>query len=118
MQTLPLAGLGFAGDCALSKAKVYVLIDPITKLQRYVGQTRCRPQKRLKFHYKELNKHLNQGKRLSPVKLWLKNLRDKNLRPEIEILDSKAIWDISEAVWIDRLTNQGVILLNVASRVT
>lgn len=33
------------------------------------------------------------------------------------MLDDQGTWDITEAVWIDRLTRDGADLLNVASRV-
>ena len=57
------------------------------------------------------------GLKLSPVAQWLSELNLRSLAPVIRIIDKNAKWDISEAVWIDRLTREGAQLLNVASRV-
>jgi hypothetical protein len=59
----------------------------------------------------------NRGLRLSPVGAWLLALHAKDLQPKIVVIDNDAKWDISEAVWIDRLRREGAKLLNVASLV-
>jgi hypothetical protein len=56
-----------------------------------------------------------QCRRMSPYQIWLADQLEKNRPPTIEMIDEKGIWDISEAVWIDRLRHQGHQLLNVAS---
>jgi hypothetical protein len=52
---------------------------------------------------------------LSPVQWRLQFLREQGIKAQIDIIDNHAKWDISEAVWIDRLRAQGMKLLNVAS---
>ena len=99
----------------MAKCKVYTLIDPRLGQVFYVGQTRCNPNKRLRFHYKALNQKLVRRESLSPVLGRIKLLRDMGLKPEIAVIDHEGIWDISEAVWIDRLRSQGARLLNVMS---
>jgi hypothetical protein len=91
---------------------VYALREAVGGPIRYVGQTRNEPQERLRWHYKELARHKAAGRRLSPVKSWLDGLPS---RPLIEVIDEAGTWDISEAVWIDRLRHRGEPLLNVAS---
>ena len=96
---------------------VYGLKDPETGATCYIGQTRCLPKTRLKFHYKSLDTHLARGRKLYPVMVWLKALRDKGLKLQLDLIDDRAIWDVTEAVWIDRMTRGGIQLLNVGSRV-
>lgn len=78
----------------------------------YVGQTRLLPQQRLKWHFKEIWKRQMHGWHMSPVMRWLESL---GCEPQIEVLDRNGIWDISEAVWIDRCRRDGEPLKNVAS---
>ena len=85
---------------------VYVLRCPVTRDIRYVGQTRLSAEVRLKWHIK------NSKKRSAPVSRWIKSLE---YAPIIEIVDSKAVWDITEAVVIDRLIKNNHKLLNVCS---
>jgi hypothetical protein len=55
--------------------------------------------------------------RLSPVETWVANIIGNGGMPIIEVIDKQGMWDISEAVWIDRLRMQGCKLLNVSSLV-
>ncbi|MCW5615845.1 MAG: GIY-YIG nuclease family protein [Rhodocyclaceae bacterium] len=87
---------------------VYALYDADGK-PRYVGQTRLLLNERLSWHYKNAK---TSGR--TPVEKWFASL---SYRPEIRMLDDQGTWDITEAVWIDRLTRDGADLLNVASRV-
>jgi hypothetical protein len=57
------------------------------------------------------------GKKLSPVQIWIKSLTDAGFEPDLVLLEEKGVWDITEAVLIDRFTREGTVLLNVASRV-
>ncbi len=114
----PKGGKAIAMGNHMGRARVYVLVCPESGERRYVGQTRCSPKTRLRWHFRNLNNRVNRGMRLSPVMEWLKELKSKGLKPYIVILDNEAKWDISEAVWIDRLTRDGQKLLNVASRVS
>lgn len=78
----------------------------------YVGQTRSLPTVRLASHFKEIQKRQMQGRHLSPVMRWIEGLGHE---PVIEVLDRNGIWDISEAVWIDRCRRRGEPLKNVLS---
>lgn len=78
----------------------------------YVGQTRQLPEQRLHWHLKDIRKRKAIGRSLSPAQRWLDSLSDK---PEITVLDRNGVWDISEAVWIDRCRRDGHPLLNVMS---
>jgi hypothetical protein len=81
----------------------------------YVGQTRLIIEDRLSFHYKDIKKASHQNKKLSPFHKWLNKAINENYKVSISCLDENGIWDISEAVWIDRLIASGHPLLNVAS---
>jgi len=86
---------------------VYVLKETAESAPVYVGQTRLLIEERLRWHIKDMQR----GKK-APVAAWLRNLPAP---PVIEALDLNGIWDLSEAVWIDRLRAQGYRLLNVNS---
>lgn len=89
---------------------IYTLSDPQTNEIRYVGQTERRPQLRLTEHmspsriYKDYNSN------------WLRYLKNKNIRPVMDILESfpdQTLADDSEIFHIEyfrsigcRLTNQ------------
>lgn len=85
---------------------VYVLRCPVTRDIRYVGQTRLPIETRLKWHMK------NSVAGSAPVNRWVKSL---SAPPIIEAVDIKALWDITEAVVIDRLIKNNHKLLNVCS---
>lgn len=92
--------------------RVYVLREFAGGPARYVGQTRQSPEMRLWWHLKDLRKCKAEGRQLTAAKRRLDGL---SAPPIIEVLDEHGIWDISEAVWIDRLRRDGAPLLNVAS---
>jgi hypothetical protein len=95
-----------------NRCKVYVLREAPGMPIRYVGQTRQTLAKRLNGHMKELRKRQECGLWLSKAQKWIATLPTP---PIIELIDAKGIWDISEAVWIDRLRTRGEPLLNVLS---
>lgn len=97
-------------DSPKSWCLVYALKDQGKTF--YVGQTRCLPAERLKSHFKEIWKRQMQGRHLTPAMRWIESLGHE---PDMEILDRNGIWDISEAVWIDRLRRAGEPLTNIAS---
>jgi hypothetical protein len=94
--------------------QVYVLKETRNGPPKYVGQTRQMPAERLRYHVREMQRALIDCN-LTPVQAWLARLLPA--LPIIEVIDANGIWDISEAVWIDRLTTAGNQLYNVASRV-
>ncbi len=96
---------------APSHCTIYSLRDPMTGALIYVGQTRSSIQERLRNHLKEVQRGL--GKSLSPVHTRIAQCLPR--LPVIETVDANGIWDVSEAVWIDRLRRDGHPLLNVLS---
>ncbi len=94
---------------------VYTLREFEDGPPRYVGQTRQSPDERLRWHMKEVARRVSAGEGLSPVQLWIASRLPAV--PIMEVIDAEGIWDISEAVWIDRYSAKGHELLNVLSRV-
>lgn len=80
----------------------------------YVGQTRLLLDERLRWHLKDVQKRLETGRTLSPAQ---RKIASMGSSPRIEMVDEFGVWDISEAVWIDRYLTKGHPLLNVLSRV-
>jgi hypothetical protein len=96
---------------------VYALREIADGPPRYVGQTRCHPNERLRWHFKDIETRKQIGRKLSPVQRWIVDLVALGGSPVIDVLDADGKWDISEAVWIDRLRRDGAELLNVSSLV-
>lgn len=59
---------------------MYILIDPISKEIRYVGQTSLSLKRRLYFHFYDNRK--------SYKKEWLNSLSKKGLKPIVELVDA------------------------------
>lgn len=93
---------------------VYLLKDS-DGIPRYVGQTRSLLSERLRNHLKVIATAIASGRRLSPAQQWINAMWEAGTLPTIEPLDEAGQWDITEAVWIDRLRQRGAPLLNVAS---
>lgn len=74
---------------------------------RYIGQTRCELSRRLKFH---LRAALDPS---SPVERWVAAEVAAGRIPSIQSIETDAIWDVSEVIWIDRHRSCGAQLLNV-----
>jgi len=87
---------------------IYELIDPETKLARYIGYTNDLT--------KRFKKHLNECKHVSTKKNdWLKSLLDKNLIPIIREIDSTTILeDVKklEIMYIAKYKENGCDLTN------
>lgn len=81
----------------------------------YVGQTRLLLEQRLDWHFKAVRKKLRLGQTLSPAQKWIYMMMSIDAKITIDLIDGNGIWDISEAVWIDRLRAQGHPLRNVMS---
>jgi len=84
---------------------IYVLIDPRSNQVRYVGKT-----DNLKKRY---NHHLiYNGK--SHKTSWIKNLKNENKKPIIEVIDEVPIteWKFWERYWISQIRAWGFELVN------
>src|SRR5882724_8119516 len=84
--------------------RVYVLRDRLDGPIRYVGQTRQSPEMRLHWHLKDIKRCKERGWTLTLVKQWIDSLDSP---PSIEVIVENATIDLTEAVWIDRLRQQG-----------
>ncbi len=91
---------------------IYGLVDPTTRLLRYVGQTQQRLLKRLAAHrraWQGSNSHL-------PVNRWIAKLREQGLEPEAVVLEGPlqvAMLDEAERRHIATHKTQGADLLNL-----
>jgi hypothetical protein len=93
------------------KVFIYTLCDPITKEVRYVGKTIQSLYVRYCDHISFKNKRKNSNYR---NKNWIKSLLNKNLYPEIELLDEVNfnIWENEEIFYISYLKFIGLNLVN------
>ena len=86
--------------------KIYTLTHPITKEIRYIGKTNYSLNDRLCKHM--LTKEVNhRGK-------WIRSLKNKGLKPVIELLEECNIedWKWLERYWISQFKIWGFILTN------
>lgn len=85
---------------------IYALVDPRDKRVRYVGKS-ISPAKRLEIHLKD---KCNLGKAL-----WLEELFDLKLKPEIVILDQgdEHDWQSRERFWIAEYRKKEPELTNI-----
>lgn len=89
---------------------IYALVDPETKERRYVGKT-YNVAKRVHLHLTAARK----GNK-TPNALWLKSLLDRNLRPEVEILEDAPFlkWQERERYWLAKARQENWNVTNVA----
>lgn len=90
------------------KTYIYILIDPETNQVRYVGKT-----KNLKRRY---NQHISECSKLKSYKNnWLISLKNKNLRPEMVVIDEtdKDDWIFLEQWYIQLYRSWGYRLTNL-----
>lgn len=96
------------------KPSVYALRDPRTGIIRYVGRS-VTPQQRYKMHINTARR--GTGRRANKKLLeWINSLFDELLEPEFVILEmcsSEEELNAREIVWIRRLRELGVPLLNI-----
>lgn len=88
------------------KIYIYTLSDPITNEVRYVGKTN-----NLKTRFYN---HL-KAKKKSFLSSWIINLKNKNLKPIIEVIDECGLedWDFFEKYWISQFKTWGFNLTNL-----
>lgn len=89
------------------KTYIYGLIDPNTKIIRYIGKSDC-PKTRLSNHIqtsKKSNTHKSN---------WIKSLLKDKKKPEIIILEEvdNDIWEEREKYWIKKYKDSGVDVTN------
>lgn len=87
---------------APERCQVYCLKDDEGRV-RYVGQTKRHPKVRLRAHLKDAASGDPR-----PVTEWLRRFPN----PEMVILESDALWNVHEVIWIDRMRQRGEPLLN------
>jgi group I intron endonuclease len=86
---------------------IYVLIDPETDEVRYVGKAN-NVSERYKAHLNRARKHQIHKKN------WIINLRNKGLKPIIEVIDIVPFseWIFWEKYWISQMKTWGFNLIN------
>jgi hypothetical protein len=93
---------------------IYKLVDPITEMVRYVGQTK-NPDKRLKEHLWIRGTYRDQRRTQ-----WIDSLITQGLKPRMVILQEARSEDAEriEQQWIDYYTKHGHPLLNIQKNTT
>lgn len=91
----------------METTNIYVLIDPITKMVRYVGKANNVTQ-RYTAHLNRARKHQIHKKN------WIESLKKQGLKPIIEIIDVVPIndWVFWETYWISQMKTWGFDLIN------
>lgn len=91
----------------METTNIYVLIDPITNMIRYVGKANNVTQ-RYTAHLNRARKHQVHKKN------WIENLKKQGLKPIIEIIDIVPIdeWVFWETYWISQMKTWGFDLIN------
>ena len=91
----------------METTNIYILIDPETHQVRYVGKANNISQR--------YRAHLNRARKHQIHKLnWIKSLKEKGLKPIIEIIDVVSIddWIFWETYWISQFKAWGFKLIN------
>lgn len=87
---------------------IYGLVDPRTGLVRYIGKAND-PAERLKGHIRDARRHSR------PVSLWIRELLESSLRPEVRVLEVAEDWQEAERRLIAVSRARGDALLNLAA---
>jgi len=93
--------------------KIYALLEPNTELVRYVGLTRKSLKERLRKHLSEKLR----GKKATYKYNWIQSLKEKNLKPEIILLEDNLTLDEAnkkEIIYIKTFKSFGAKLVNVS----
>lgn len=94
----------------MKTTNIYILIDPLTGLVRYVGKANNISQR--------FKAHTNKARHHNPHKMnWVNFLKKNNLKPIIEVIDIVPIkdWQFWETYWISQFKTWGYDLLNYTS---
>lgn len=91
----------------METTNIYILIDPITNMVRYVGKANDVSQ-RYKAHLNRARKHQVHKKN------WIEKLKKQGLKPIIEVIDIVPIedWIFWETYWISQIKTWGFDLIN------
>jgi hypothetical protein len=91
----------------METTNIYVLIDPITNIVRYVGKANNVTQ-RYRAHLNRARKHQIHKKN------WIEQLKREGLKPIIEVIDIVPIgdWIFWETYWISQMRAWGFDLIN------
>ena len=91
----------------METTNIYVLIDPITNMVRYVGKANNVTQ-RYSAHLNRARKHQIHKKN------WVESLKKQGLKPIIEVVDIVPIneWIFWETYWISQMKTWGFDLIN------
>ena len=91
----------------MGTTNIYILIDPITNMVRYVGKANDVSQ-RYKAHLNRARKHQVHKKN------WIEKLKKQGLKPIIEVIDIVPIedWIFWETYWISQMKTWGFDLIN------
>ncbi len=91
----------------METTNIYVLIDPITNMVRYVGKANNVTQ-RYRAHLNRARKHQIHKKN------WIEQLKKIGLKPIIEVIDEVPIkeWIFWETYWISQMRTWGYDLIN------
>lgn len=91
---------------------IYALVDPETKVVRYVGYTHHSVDERLKYHDWDARRKGPHGQ--TKKAKWLSGLKRRLLKPEVAILQvGQGDWAAAEQFWIASFENAGTELLNM-----
>lgn len=91
----------------MKTTNIYILIDPLTGLVRYVGKANN--------VYQRYRAHTNKARKHNSHKLnWINSLKSKGLKPIIEVIDIVPIeeWQFWETYWISQFKTWGFDLIN------
>jgi hypothetical protein len=93
------------------KYYIYTLTDPRDGIVKYIGQTK-NPKDRLQHHLSPSN----LTETWKPKEKWLKNLKNEELKPIMEILDigDENNIDMLEIYWISQFKTWGFKLKNIS----
>ena len=92
--------------------KIYCLVDPVTGQPKYVGRTIQSLEKRKTAHILRAKK-----KTMPYIYAWIKGLLNKNLQPQIILLEEvdKSVWEEKERYWIKYFKINGIKLTNMTT---
>jgi len=93
-----------------NKVGIYALTDPISNKVRYIGKSTS-----INIRYKAHICEARSGRRQYPVYKWIRKLLNKNLIPNLVIIEIDPIdIDAAEMVWIAHCKKKEGKLLNVS----